>query len=84
MRINRNIFYMHAWPSQNKAMHESRQRKVLTYKGLTSAGKPKFVFTKIAGGHVLSRCPKERHPPPGTLNFNIFSGGDGLSLGHLH
>ena len=40
----------------------------------------KVVFTEIAGGHVLSKCPKERHSPPGTL---YFQGGDGLSLGHL-
>ena len=24
----------------------------------------KVVFTKIAGGHVRSKCPKERHSPP--------------------
>ena len=40
----------------------------------------KVVFTKIA---VLSKCPKERHSPPRTLHFNMFSGGDCLSLGHL-
>ena len=35
----------------------------------------KVVFTEIAGGNVLSKCPKERHSPPGTLNFIMFSGG---------
>ena len=32
-----------------------------------------------------SKCPKKRHspPPPGTLNSNMFSGVDGLSLGNL-
>ena len=32
-------------------------------------------FTEIAGGHVLSKCPKERHSPPGILNFQyVFRG----------
>jgi hypothetical protein len=37
----------------------------------------------MVGGHVLSKCPKASIHPPGTLNFNMFSGGDSLSLGHL-
>ena len=41
-------------------------------------------FTGIAGGHVLSKCPKERHSPPWNIKFSIcFQGGDCLSLGHL-
>ena len=41
-------------------------------------------FTEIAGGHVLSKCPKERHSPPWNIKFSIcFQGGDCLSLGHL-
>ena len=40
----------------------------------------KVVFTKIAGSRVLSlACPvKTDIHSPGTLNFNMFSGGDGL------
>ena len=41
-------------------------------------------FTEIAGDHVLSKCPKERHSPPWNIKFSIcFQGGDGLSLGAL-
>ena len=41
-------------------------------------------FTEIAGGHVLSKCPKERHSPPWNIKFSIcFQGGDCFSLGHL-
>jgi hypothetical protein len=41
-------------------------------------------FIEIAGGHVLSKCPKERHSPPWNIKFSIcFQGGDCLSLGHL-
>ena len=35
----------------------------------------KVVFTEIAGGHVLSKCPKERHSPPWNIKFNyVFRG----------
>jgi hypothetical protein len=41
-------------------------------------------FTEIAGAHVLSKCPKERHSPPWNIKFSIcFQGGDCLSFGHL-
>jgi hypothetical protein len=54
---------------------------VLTYRGLTSAGiNRKVIFTKIAGVHVLSKCPEERHSPPAILNFNMLSGGVTASL----
>jgi hypothetical protein len=33
--------------------------------------------------HMLASALKRGVHPPGTLNFNIYSGGDGLSLGHL-
>ena len=35
----------------------------------------KVVFTEIAGGHVLSKCPKERHSPPWNIKFHyVFRG----------
>jgi hypothetical protein len=38
-------------------------------------GKTKVVFTEIAGGHVLSKCPKERHSPPWNIKFHyVFRG----------
>ena len=41
-------------------------------------------LTEIAGSHVLSKCPKERHSPPWNIKFSLcFQGGDCLSLGHL-
>ena len=35
----------------------------------------KVVFTEIAGGHVLSKCPKERYSPPWNIKFHyVFRG----------
>jgi hypothetical protein len=35
----------------------------------------KVVFTKIGGGHILSKCPKERHSPPWNIKFQyVFRG----------
>ena len=54
-----------------------------SYRALT-AGKPygSFHCVYLAATFLASALKRGIHPP-GTLNFNLFSGGDGLSLGHL-
>jgi hypothetical protein len=37
-------------------------------------------FTEIAGGHVLSKCPKERHSPLWNIKFHYVFGGVTASL----
>jgi hypothetical protein len=40
----------------------------------------KVVFTEIAGGHALSKCPKEKHSPPWNIKFQFVFRGVTASL----
>jgi hypothetical protein len=40
----------------------------------------KVVFTEIAGGHVLTKCAKERHSPPWNITFQFVFRGVTASL----